>query len=171
MKKPTLLLGIIAVAIVCSIAYTSIYVPAQQQVQLIQTQKTKERASQRTQADVAALLKTIEAYRKRLPSEGDPSWLVRETVALAQKAGVEISSINQEDPQKFSGFTRLAVNLQFTASYHQLGAFLDAIEHGDHFIRVDRIGLSRSNSRSGEGMASIKLAFSTIYLPPVLTGS
>ena len=171
MKKPTFLLGIIAVAIVCSIAYTSIYVPAQKQVQVIQTQKSKERASQRTQADVAALLKTIEAYRKRLPSERDPSWLVRETVSDARKAGIEVSSINQEDPQDFSGFTRLTVNLQLTASYHQLGAFLDEIEHGEPFIRVDRINLSRALSSRGEEMASIKLAFSTIYLPPVLTGS
>ena len=167
MQKPAFLLGIIVVAITGSIAYTMIYLPYKKQVQSIQVQKTQEQVNQRTQADVAALVTTIEGYRKRLPKERDPSWLIHETVALAQKDGVQITSINQEDPQEFSGFTRLTADLQFTASYHQLGAFLDDIEHSDHFIRVDHVTLSRPATKD-EGIASIKLAFSTIYLPPVL---
>ena len=167
MQKPAFLLGIIVVAITGSIAYTMIYSPYQKQVRLIQVAKTQEQANQRTQADVAALLTTIEEYRKRLPKERVPSWVVRETVALAQKDGVQITSINQEDPQEFPGFTRLTADLQFTASYHQLGAFLDDIEHGAHFIRVDRVALIRTATKD-EGTASIRLAFSTIYLPPVL---
>ena len=170
MKKPSFLLGIMVVAMVGAFAYTGVYVPSQRQVQLIQAQQTQERANQRTQADVASLLKTIEQDRKRLPKEPDPSWLVRETVALAQKAGLEITSINQEDPQGFPGFTRLAVNLQVTASYHQLGAFLDDIEHAESFIRVDRINLGHTTMRD-EALASIQLVFSTIYLPPALPKS
>ena len=171
MQKPAFLLGVIVVAITSSIAYTVFYNPYQKQVQLIRVQKTQERANQRTQADVAALLTTIEAYRKRLPKERVSSWVVSETVALAQKDGVQITNINQEDPQEFPGFTRLTADLQFTASYHQLGAFLDDIEHGVHFIRVDRVTLSRTATKKDEGTASIKLAFSTIYLPSALTGS
>ena len=167
MQKPSFLLGMIVVAITGSIAYTMTYLPYKKQTQLIQAQKTNEGANQRTQADAAVLLTTIEKYRKRLPKEPDPSWLIRETVALAQKGGLQITSINQEDPQAFPGFTRLTADVQFTASYHQLGAFLDEIEHSDHFIRVDRVTLSRKGM-TGEGIASIKVAFSTVYLPPVL---
>jgi len=166
MKHPTFLLGIIVVAMVGLVTYTWIYVPSQRQVQLIREQKVKEQANQRTQADVVALLKTVEQYRERLPKEPDPSWLVRETVTLAQKAGLQITSISQEDPQTFPEFTRLTVNLQFAASYHQLGAFLDNIEHAEPFIRVDRINLSHTTK--DEASASIQLAFSTIYLPPLL---
>ena len=170
MKKRALLLVVIIVAMVGALAYSGIYVPYQRQVELIQAQKAQEQANQQTQADVASLLHTIEQYHKRLPTEPDPSWLVRETVALAQKAGVQVTNISQEDPQPFAGFTRLAVNLQFAASYHQLGAFLDDIEHADRFIRVDRINVNHTTARN-EPLASVQLVFSTIYLPPALPTS
>ena len=167
MGKPALLLGIIMVAMTGLIAYTVVYVPSYRQVQLIQVKEAKEQANQRAQADAVALLKTVEAYRKRLPSERNPSWLVRETLALAQKAGVQIANISQEEPQSFAGFSRLTVSLQFTASYHQLGAFLDQVEQSDRFIRVDRVNVQPAGAKD-EGTATIKLSFSTIYLPPVL---
>ena len=167
MQKPVLLLGMIVVATTVLFAYTGIYMPYQRQVQLLDTQNAKEHANQRTQADVAALLKTIEHYRTRLPSERDPSWLIRETVAIAQKSGVQITNINQDPPQEFTGFTRLSVAVQFSASYHALGAFLDDIEHADRFIRVDRINVNRAYAGNNEA-ASIQLGLSTIHLPPVM---
>ena len=118
--------------------------------------------------NLAKLLSAIEEYRKRLPGESDPSWLVRETVALAQKADVQLTNITQEEPQQVSGFTRLAVNLQFSASYHQLGAFLDDIERAARFIRVDHMTVTRTGERDDQALAQIQLALSTVYLPPVL---
>ena len=167
MKKPTFLLGMIVVATSVLFAYTGIYAPYQKQGQLLQTQHAKEQTNQRTRADVAALLKTIESYRRRLPSERDPSWLIRETVAIAQKSGVEITNINQDPPKEFTGFTRLSVAVQFSASYHALGAFLDDIEHADRFIRVDHINVSRRYAGNNEE-ATIQLGLSTVYLPPVM---
>ena len=166
--KPVLLVGGIGVAIIALIGYNFIYVPRRHEVRVIETQRAEERVKQETAAEVAALLHQIERYRKRLPQEPDPSWLVREVVALAQKSGVEIASITQTAPQALGQFTLLAASVQFRASYHQLGRFLDDIERSDRFIRVESIHVAPF---AGEELASIQLTFSTLFLPPVLNGA
>ncbi|MBI2104709.1 MAG: type 4a pilus biogenesis protein PilO [Candidatus Omnitrophica bacterium] len=137
-------------------------------MRLIQAQIADEQATQRLQADVAALLRQAEQSRKRLPEEPDPSLLVHDVVALAQQAGVQLTSISRETPQTFRRFTRLAVILQGTASYHQLGAFLDALERSERFLRVERFEISRPTEL---GPASVHLSISTLYVPPVLPAS
>lgn len=166
--KPVFLLGGIGVAIVALIGYNFIYVPRQHEVRVIQTQLAEEQAKQETAAEAAALLHQIERYRKRLPQEPDPSWLVREVVALAQKSSVQIASIAQEAPQSLGPFTLLAATVQVGASYHQLGRFLDDIERSDRFIRVESIQVAPS---AGAELASIQLRFSTLFLPPGLDGA
>ena len=78
--KPTLLLGVIGVAFMGFLGYHRINGWQQQQARLTQTQIAQEQDNQEVQADVASLLSQIEHYRKRLPREPDPSWLVREVV-------------------------------------------------------------------------------------------
>jgi Tfp pilus assembly protein PilO len=166
--KEALLLGGIGIASVVLIGYNFVYVPQQNQVKLIQAQVTQEQTNQATQAEVAALLLQVERYRKRLPEEPDPSWLTREVVALAQKSGVQLTFINQEPSQSFEQFTRLAVNLQFHASYHRLGSFIDEIERSEHFIRVEQLIVSPSEK---EDSAAIQLILSTLFVPPVVANS
>ena len=170
--KPTLLLAIIGVAIAGFFGYHGIYVRQQAQVRLIHTQIEQERANQQARADVAALLQELEQYRKRLPPEPDPSWLIREAVALGDHAGVQLTTLTQEAPQPLAQFTRLSVTLQLRASYHQLGSFLDQLEHSDHYVRIETLDISRPQQDEGD-QASVKLVLSTVYLPPVrkLTGS
>ena len=163
--KPSVVLGAIGVAISSFIGYNFIYLPSQKEVKAIHTKIAGEEASQRTQKDVVELLDQIEQSRARLPKEPDPSWLAHEVVALAQKDGVQFSTISQEPPQNFQQYTRLAVTVQLSTSYHQLGSFLDALERSDHFIRVEQLNVSRA---SNDGKASIRLTVSTFYLPPVL---
>jgi Tfp pilus assembly protein PilO len=165
MIKPTLLLGGIGVALTALLGYNFVYGPFQRQVGLIRLQLAEEQATQQTQGEVAAMLREVEQHRKRLPQDPEPSWLVREVVALSQKAGVQVSAITQEPPSLNEQFTRLAVTLQVSASYHQLGAFLDEVEHSDHFIQVDRV---RMNRAQGTGPIAIELTLSTLYLPPIV---
>lgn len=155
----------IVVATACAIGYYGIHVPAKNEVRLIQQQIAEEQNSQGTKTDVAALLAQIERYRARLPEEADPSWLAQQLVTLAQQSGVQIASITQETPQPSDRFTRLAVNLQLTASYHQLGAFLDAVERSPYLIRVERLTVDRTE---GEERGRAQVTFSTIVLPPLV---
>jgi len=102
-----------------------------------------------------------------LPQASDPSWLAREVVALAQAAGLQPGSIVQEAPQPVGPFTRLVVNLQLMASYHQLGEFVDAVERSERFIHVERLHIERVRE---DETATIQLTLSTMVLPPVVTG-
>ena len=163
--KPFPIIFAIIVATACGIWYYGIHVPAQNEVQLIQKQIAEEQTSQGTTMDVAALLAQIERYRARLPEEADPSWLSQQLVTLAQRSGVQVASITQEAPQQSDRFTRLAVNLQLTASYHQLGAFLDAVERSPHLIRVERLTVDRTE---GEERGRAQVTFSTIVLPSLV---
>jgi Tfp pilus assembly protein PilO len=167
MMKPLPIALAIIVATACGIGYYGIHVPAQHEVRLIQTQIAEERASQGTKGDVAALLARIEHYRERLPKDADPSWLAQEVVALAQKTGVQLTSMTQDAPQPLDTFTRLSVNLQVAATYHQLGAFLDEVERSPHFIRIDRLSLDHAD---GDERGLVQVTFSTVVLPPVIEG-
>jgi Tfp pilus assembly protein PilO len=141
-------------------------VPQQRRVSLIQAQVAQEQATQEMQQAVAALLDDLEAQRRQLPQEPDPSWLVREVVAVAQQSGVQLTTITQEPVQPFDQYTRLGVTLQLNASYHQLGAFLDELERSPAFIRVERIGLTRGVEDDKPAVIQVRL--STVYVPPLL---
>ena len=162
--KPKLPLGIIGLAFTVLFGYHTIQKWQRQQVRLIQQQIAQEQDTQQAQADLAALVRDVAEYRTRLPKEPTASWLVHEVVAIGQKAGVQFTTVNEEAPQRFPQFTRLGVNLQCKTSYHQLGTLLDYLERSEHFIRTDRITVSSSGD---EGLASIELALSTLYLPPL----
>ena len=165
---PKLVALLIILATACGIGYYVIHVPAQNEVRLIQSQIAEERANQTTKGDVSALLAQVQRYRARLPKDVDPSWLAQEVVELAQKSGVQLSSITQDTPQPLDQFTRLAVNLQLTATYHQLGAFLDEIERSPRYIRVERLTVDRSD---GDERGLVQVTFSTVVLPDLLPGS
>ena len=168
MVKSTFLMGVIGLALGGLVGYDRVYVPSQQRVHQIHTQIAQEEEQQQTKTEVAALLLQIDQYRKRLPDEPDPSWLIREVVAHAKQAGVQLTTINQAPPQTFPEFTHLSVNLQFTASYHQLGTFLDAIERSNRLIRVEQLHLRAVDEGNADAQATIQLVLGTLYLPPLL---
>lgn len=160
----TLLLGLIGVALAGLFGYHGIYAPKQEQVRVIQAQIADEQTNQQAQVNVAGLLQQVEQYRKRLAPEPDTSWLVREVVALSKGVGVQLSAINQDAPQVFQKFTSLSISLQFSASYHQVGQFLDALERSERFLHVDRLDMG--NSMEDGKSVIVRLAVSTLYVPP-----
>ena len=165
--KPTFLLAGTGIAILWLVGYNLIYAPQQVQMRLIQAQRAEEQATQQTQAEVAALLQQVEQYRKRLPQEPDPSLLVKDVVELAQRSGVQLKSIVRDAPQVLPQFTRLLVHLDVSASYHQLGTFLDDLERSEHFMRVEHLTVTR---QANNGPAAIQLTVIALYVPPVLQG-
>ena len=172
--KPTLLVAVIGVALGGFLGYHSLYAPKKEQARLIDVKAAQRQADQQAQDDTATLLKQIEQYRKRLPPEPEPSWLVQEAVALGRQLGLELTTITPDLPQETPQYTRLSVSLQFDATYHELGTFLDAIERSDAFIRVEHFDLTsqRDATRDREvGKASVRLILTTFYFPPALHAS
>lgn len=163
--NPSLLLAGIGVAVTGLIGYNAVHKPQQRQLGLVRTQVMEEQTRQQAAMGVAELLHQIEQYRKRLPEEPDPSWLVRQVVALAEQSGVQLTTISQEPPQRFEQFTRLAVRVQITATYHQLGTFLDHIERAPQYLRVEQLEVSRSRSGQAGGQPeTVHLMLSTLYV-------
>ncbi len=167
--KATVLIGVMSVAVAAPIGYNMVK-GYQAQVRLIHTKITQEQATQQAQADVAAMLRQLERYRTQLPSEPNLSGLVADAVTLGEQAGLQLTTIEQEPPQAFQYFTRLAVTFKFTVSYHQLGTFLDLIERSDRFMRVERLLVNSSPSAQRGGAAAVEMTLSTVYFPPVLRG-
>ena len=169
MPKPFFLLAGIGVALSALLGYNAIYVPHEKQVRVSRAQLAEEQANQAMQAEVAALLAQVERYRARLPEEPDPAVLVRDVVELAQQSGVQLTTIARGAPEaaQGSGSTRLTVNLTGTASYHELGAFLDALERSERFLRVERFEISRAGNQD---VSSVQVSVSTLFLPPPLPG-
>lgn len=165
MMKPMPILLAIIVVLTGGIGYYGIHRSKGPEVRLIKTQIAEEQASQGTTGEVAALLGQIERYRGRLPKDADPSWLAQEVESIAQRMGVQVNSITQDAPQPIEQFTHLSVTLQLTATYHQLGAFLDEIERSPRFIRVDRLSVDRLDE---DERGRILMTFSTVVVPPLL---
>ena len=165
--KPIVLLIGASVAISGLVGYNMVYTPQQEQVRLTQAQIAEEQANQEMQAEVSALLRQVERHRTRLPDTPDPSVLLRDVVELAQRSGVQLTNVMRETPQELAKLTVLRVNLQLDATYHQLGAFLDALERSDRFMRVERLRVARVEP---DQPASVNLVVSTLYVPPVLPG-
>ena len=170
--KPALLIGGIALAITGVVGYNFIYVPGQREVRLFRTQITQEEKKQETEQEVAVLLDQLEGYRKHLPQTPDPSWLSGQAVELAERSGILLASISKGAPQTAGQFTRLTVDLEFSASYHQLGEFLDQVERSDHFLRVERLTVNRASlEQSSDLSPTVQLTLGTLYLPALGSGS
>jgi Tfp pilus assembly protein PilO len=165
--KEMFLIGVIGVAIALPLGYNMIYVPQQVQVLSIRRQVAEEQKKQQTESEVALLLQQLQQYRDRLPQEPDPSWLAREVVPLAEKAGVQLATIHQETPQESEQSIRLSITLQFAAPYHRLGAFLDDIERSERFIRVERVRISEGKA---DEPPKVEVTLETFYLTPLVSG-
>ncbi len=163
--KPSLWLGVAGVALAGFVGYNAIYVPQQRQLRVIRTRIAEEQALHQTRADLEALLEELGQYRRRLPDEPDPSWLVQEVVSAAQRTGIPLTSLAQLPSQTSEQFTRLAVSLKTAATYHELGAFVDELERSPRFIRIDHVRLSPA-TRNGEA-PSIELSLSTAFVPAI----
>lgn len=169
--KPTLLLVIVGlvVALTGFGGYNAIYAPHQTQVRLIRSQIADEQANQAMQAEVAGLLEQVERFRKRLPPERDPAWLVEHVLPIADRAGLQFDSIGRDVPQDIGALTRLSITLQGTGSYHQVGAFVDELERSEPYFRVDRLVLGPPPAAAPPEKGMVQMVVSTVYVPPVVT--
>lgn len=165
--KPVIIGVVAGLALGYLVGYNKLYVAQHNRVLLIRQQVAQELSNQQARKDAANLIHQVEEYQAQLPSEPDPSWLVHQAMAAGQKAGVDIVSISQQSPEKSEQATTLSVILQINGTYHQLGRFLDELEHAKHFIRVNQVSVI--SSRGDNEKPAIQVTLSTLYLSAVLT--
>ena len=161
MIKPTLLSGAVIAALTALCGYQQFYAPSQRTLSTLQTRLAEEQRTQELRIQLARSLQDVERFRKRLPPQPETEWLVHEAGQLAEKTGVQLTSIAPQDPTKLGALTRLAVICQFRASYHQLGEFVSILENATSFLRIDHLEVARVQ----QGIAQIGLTVSTVYVP------
>ena len=163
--KPSLVSGIIVLALSGYFGYHIGYVRPRETLQQVQKGLKEAQQEQELRSEVAVSLEKLEREQKQFAPKADPDWLLQEVGKLTRDAGVQVTSLSPQPIQKQSEFTQLAVSLQFEATYHQLGQFLSHVEHAEHAIRIDELDVSPQ--RANAGRAQVRLVLSTLYVPPV----
>lgn len=165
--KTALLLVVIGVVVAATafVGYNMVYAPQQSQVRLIQGKITQEQANQTMQAEVATLLRQVEEHRKRLPPERDASWLLDQVLPIAERNGLRLNTITRQPPSPVGDLTRLSISLDGSASYHQLGAFVDELERAESYLHVERLQMSPPDAT---GKSAVQLLISTAFVPPIV---
>lgn len=161
--KPAAVSGLLIAACAGYLGYTTIHVRNQRVVGLLRQQVLEQQQTQDLRVGVAQSLEAIERFRRQLPPSPDSEWLVGQISQAAERVGVQFTTISPQVPRRLGDVTPLPVTVQFTASYEQVRALIDALEHGTSYIRVDELDLARS----GQGIAQVRLTVSTLHVPPV----
>lgn len=159
--KPSVISGVAILVVSGLFGYQRVYVSSRQELSRLREQLREQQQAQELRVQLARSLQELERFQQQLPPEPETEWLIREVGRLAQKAGVQLASITPQNPTKLDAFTRVAVTLQFQASYHQLGEFVSAIENATSFLRVDQLEVSGGQQRT----TPILLTVSTVYVP------
>ena len=164
MIKPAMLTGAIVLALAGRVGY-HLYQQSQQEVATIGQRLHEAQHTQELREALAGVLTTDEQLRRQLSPAPDAEWLVREVSRLADEAGVPLSAMIHQPPQRLQELTHVAVTLQFSASYHDTARLVSALEHSPTFLRIDE--LSVTGSRLPTDHPRIRMTVSTLYAPPI----
>ena len=165
--NPALISGIIVLALAARVGYVNIYLSGQEELRHVREEQHRLEEFQNLRLQVASALDQAERLRTKFGQKAEPDGLMQEVDRLAQKVGIELGRIGPEQTREASGFLYLAISLEVTCTYHELGRFLSEIESSDtFFIRVNELDVSRIGD--AQGSAAAKLVLSTLYVPPLL---
>jgi Tfp pilus assembly protein PilO len=165
--NPQLVAGLIVLAAAGAFGYHGIYLKAQLDLQQIRQQQRQAEALQQGRVQLSEALEIAERYREQLAPRKDVDWLVQSVGRIARESGVQLSKIEPQQPRELDDLTSLAVSLQFTASYHQLGRFLSQVESHQPCIRVGTLEVSHRLA-DADG-AQVQLVLQALYAPPLAT--
>lgn len=70
---------------------------------------------------------------------GGGAWLIRAVKEAADSAGVRISSLTPENPERSGPLVRMPVSFEGRGDYHAWGRFAAKLESADKLVRFDRV--------------------------------
>ena len=162
--NPILLSGIIIAMLAGYVGYHGVHQPAQRQVKRLDAQLAEARATQDLRERVAGSLERHERLRKQLPQEATMEWLLREVTKRAEEEGIQLQSILPQDRKDLRDASQFSVQLQLSASYHQLGRFVSALEEAKPFLWVEECSIIKNGQ---DQVPQIRVIVSTLYVPPI----
>lgn len=164
MIKPSLVSGIIVLALSGGVGYYMGDVRPRNAVEHLQRQRKEALQEQQLRIHVASLLESLEGAQRLLAPTREADWLLQEVGRLAQESGVKVVSITPHAPRTANELTILSVSVQLAAGYHQLGHFLSRIESYGRLLQVDELNVT---AQAGDGKAQARLIISAFNVPPL----
>ncbi|GAA0447638.1 hypothetical protein GCM10008983_27110 [Lentibacillus halophilus] len=103
---------------------------------------------------------SLQQITEQVPADKKPDAVLNELRQMADKTNVDIDSISSSGAggDNDSDLNSAGYNLDVTgANIQDVNAFLDAVQKGDRFMRIDSISIEQ------DGSADLSLALSTFY--------
>lgn len=167
-RQPVVIPGVVVLVLAGYVGYHGVHRRYQQEMTQLQAQLHDRQEVQDMRTQLAGALGTLERKRQRLAPMPSVDWLVQEIDTIAAATGLRLTRIVPQRPESVDDFTRIAVSLEFSASYHELGTFVSSLESGPHLIHVDSLAIGRAASEE-EGTSAMTLLVSAWYVPPLPT--
>lgn len=165
MVKPVMLTAAIVLVIGSRAAY-NVYDQSRQEIGRISEQLTHAQQVHALREELASELARLEQAQTRFAPAPDAEWLIRDISQLAQESGIDLAAIVPQPPQPFGEMTHLAVTLQArTPSYHQLGRFVDGLEHLPAVLRIEELSVSKGS----HDYLQVRMTVGSIYAPAIRT--
>ena len=162
--KPLMVSGIIVAALMAYVGHQHVYAPTQRALGILRQQLAEETATQELRVQLARSLDDFESLRKQFPQDSSMESLLHEVTQHALEQGIQLQSIVPQDRKDLRDATQLSVQLQASASYHQLGKFISGLETASPFMWVEDLQFNRPPGSSGETTV-VRLIVSTLFVP------
>ncbi len=167
-----------------AVGWYGIYEPQHATLQRVDGASHNEQQRLALQRTIADHKRLIDGYQQRLAKTPDTDWLIAQTATVATAAKVQLTAVSPQRPvaetvtavspqqpaAETDRYVRLSIIVECELTYHELGAFVAALESAQPFIQVDQIEvgvMARAETKPGMPDAArrkIALTLSTIYM-------
>ena len=114
--------------------------------------------------EIAAMEKKLKTFEPLLSGAQQSDWLIEAVNRMAAESGLTLLSASPQPPSKDADFTRIALTIEASGGYHNLGRFIEKIENYRPLIKVSNLRILRSERRD-PGNLKITLSVNSYYLP------
>jgi len=177
-------LGVVglALALVTALTYFVVSLPAGDSIQDIE-QKIKGVASQQEKLDRDFIEKTaiandlnrfrkekerleqhLEEAKAELPEQKNIDELLQLFQDRAQKAGLEINTIEPQAEKAESFYARIPIPMTVTGNFHEIATFFDALGRLRRIVNVGEISLEEPKEVKGKIVMSAKFLVTTFMI-------
>lgn len=116
----------------------------------------------RLREETARLRPEIEAQERRLPKSENPVELFRDLNLLGAKNGIKFDALErvaeaptggrgQQERPEDRGYAKIPIRIQLHVDYHGLGRFINDLESGERFLRIDDLTINNGEERLAAG--------------------
>lgn len=148
-----LLLGVLAVLVLCGSVYFLLLSPLESRVEMLTAQHAslqreilQARAAvadlARVRREAAELERRLEAMKDKLPTEKEMPSLFRSLHDAAYQAGLVVSLFRPREPRIKDYYSEIPISLTAEGGYHQVGEFFSRVARLPRVVAIGEIKLT-----------------------------